>query len=359
MSQITLQPKDPLVIAAELLEILNKGALCLMISLGHRTQLFDVMGNLPPATSETIASEAGLNERYVREWLGAMVMGSIITYNPDEHTYQLPAEYAAFLTRQATPNNQAVTMQFIPVLAQVEDEIIKCFQQGGGLPYTAYPRFHEVMAEDSGQSVVAVLDEAILPLVSGLKEKLTNGIKVLDVGCGGGRAITEMAQLFPRSQFMGVDFASEAIALAKSQTQKLGLKNVVFEVQDAANLKFEQPFDLITTFDAIHDQAQPDQVLRNIYQNLADEGIFLMQDIRASRDVHQNLNHPANVFLYTVSCLHCTSVSLANNGAGLGTVWGEETALEMLKAAGFTHITIQQLPHDPINNFYIMHKSSQ
>lgn len=197
MNTRTLKPKDPVAIASELLEILNQGALSLMISLGHRTQLFDIMGNLPPATSDSIASAAGLNERYVREWLGAMVMGEIIAYNPDDRTYQLPPEYAAFLTRQATPNNLAVTMQFIPVLARVEDEIINCFQQGGGLPYTAYPRFHQVMAEDSGQNVVAVLDEAILPLVSGLNEKLTAGIKVLDVGCGGGRALSTMARLFP------------------------------------------------------------------------------------------------------------------------------------------------------------------
>ncbi|ACB50045.1 unknown [Crocosphaera subtropica ATCC 51142] len=358
MNTATLKPKDPVAIASELLNILNHGALSLMISIGHRTQLFDVMANLPPATSDTIAEAAGLNERYVREWLGAMVVGGIVTYHPDDRTYQLPSEYAAFLTRQATPNNMAVTMQFIPVLAQVEDEIIRCFQQGGGLPYTAYPRFHEVMAEDSGQGVVAVLDEAILPLVPGLTAKLSDGIKVLDVGCGSGRAISKLAQLYPRSQFIGVDFSETAIALARSQAQGLGLNNLKFEVQDAANLNFEQPFDLITAFDAIHDQAYPDLVLKSIYENLEDQGIFLMQDIRASRDVHENLDHPARTFLYTISCLHCMSVSLANNGAGLGTVWGEETALEMLKETGFEQIAVKQLPHDPMNNFYIVQKTT-
>ncbi|WP_107671014.1 class I SAM-dependent methyltransferase [Cyanothece sp. BG0011] len=358
MTTNILKPKDPLAIASELLDILNHGALSLMISIGHRTQLFDVMANLPPSTSDTIAEAAGLNERYVREWLGAMVMGGIITYHPNDRTYELPSEYAAFLTRQATPNNMAVAMQFIPVLAQVEDEIIRCFQQGGGLPYTAYPRFHEVMAEDSGQSVVAVLDEGILPLVPRLTANLSEGITVLDVGCGGGKAITKLAQLYPRSQFVGVDVSEEAIALAKSHTEALGLHNLTFEVQDAANLNFQQPFDLITAFDAIHDQAYPDQVLKNIYENLKDQGIFLMQDIRASRDVHQNLDHPARTFLYTVSCLHCMSVSLANNGAGLGTVWGEETALEMLQDVGFQDISVKQLPHDPMNNFYIVQKNT-
>lgn len=146
--------------------------------------------------------------------------------------------------------------------------------------------------------------------------------------------------------------------MAKTHTQELGLNNITFEAQDAAQLNFQQPFDLITAFDAIHDLAQPDRVLHNIYQNLAREGVFLMQDIRASRDVHQNLDHSARTFLYTVSCLHCTSVSLANDGAGLGTVWGEETALEMLEEAGFNDISVQQLPHDPINNFYLAYKSS-
>jgi ABC-type Fe3+ transport system substrate-binding protein len=137
--------------AERLLDTLNGGAIALMTSIGHRTGLFDVMVGLPPSTSEQIASAADLNERYVREWLGAMVVGRVVEYDPEDGTYRLPQEHAAFLTRAASPDNIAVTAQFIPLMGCVEDGIVESFKHGGGLPYSAFPRFHEVMAEDSGR----------------------------------------------------------------------------------------------------------------------------------------------------------------------------------------------------------------
>jgi len=136
-----------------------------MTSIGHQTGLFDTMAGLPPATSERIAKAAGLQERYVREWLGAMVAGRIVEYDTAEKTYVLPPEHAAFLTRAASPNNLAVTMQFIPLLGAVEEQIIEAFINGGGVPYSSYPTFHRVMAEESNQTVVAGLLNAILPLM--------------------------------------------------------------------------------------------------------------------------------------------------------------------------------------------------
>jgi hypothetical protein len=108
-----------------------------------------------------------------------------------------------------------------------------------------------------------------------------------------------------------------------------------------------------TAFDAIHDQAQPRRVLRAISEALAADGVFLMQDIRASSHVHENLDHPIGAYLYTVSCLHCMTVSLAAGGEGLGAAWGEEKALELLAEAGFSSVEVRQLPHDIINNYYI------
>ncbi len=136
--------------AERMLDILNSGALSVMISIGHRTELFDTMAELPPSTSQQIADAAGLNERYVREWLGAMVTGRLVDYNSIDKTYTLPTEYAAFLTRAAASDNIAPFAQFIPVLASVEHRIIDCFYKGGGVPYSEFKRFHAVMAEDSG-----------------------------------------------------------------------------------------------------------------------------------------------------------------------------------------------------------------
>ena len=341
--------------AGRMLEILNAGALAIMTSIGHRTGLFDAMSELPPSTSEQIASAAGLNERYVREWLGAMVVGGTVEHDAESGTYFLPPEHAAWLTRAATPNNIAVTTQFIPLMGSVEDGIVESFKVGGGLPYSAFPRFHEVMAEDSGQTVVAALTDAILPLVPGLTERLEEGMDVLDVGSGSGRAPNLMARTFPNSRFTGYDISEEAIARAEAEAQDL--TNVRFEIKDAATLDEKERYDLITTFDAIHDQAKPAAVLEGIARALKPDGVYLMQDIAGSSHVHNNMEHPLGPLLYTISTMHCTTVSLSQNGEGLGTMWGEEKAREMLREAGFAKVEVKQLPHDFANSYYIVTKS--
>lgn len=356
LDQITLDSAKSEAFAQQMLDILNGGAIALMTSIGHRTGLFDTMANMPPATSAEIAQTAKLNERYVREWLGAMVTGRIVEYNPVAHTYFLPPEHAAFLTRAVGANNIAMVTQFIPILAMVEDRAIDCFSKGGGIPYSAYNRFHQVMAEESGQTVVAALEDAILPLVPGLIADLERGIDVLDVGCGSGRALNTMAKRFPNSRFKGYDFSEDAIAIAQAEAQNHQLTNLQFQVKDAAQLDEVEQYDLICTFDAIHDQAKPDVVLRGIYQALRPNGNYLMQDIRASSHVEGNYERPIAPYLYTISCLHCMTVSLADGGMGLGTAWGEEKALEMLKEAGFTQVEIKQLEHDFVNNYYLIRK---
>jgi 2-polyprenyl-3-methyl-5-hydroxy-6-metoxy-1,4-benzoquinol methylase len=339
--------------AQKLVDVLNHAGVALMVSLGHRTGLFDAMGSLLPATSHQIASRAGLNERYVREWLGAMVTGGIVEHYPENQTYNLPTERAAFLTRAASPNNLAASMQWIAILGSVEDEILRAFRHGQGVPYAAYRRFHEVMAEESAQTVVAGLADHVLPLVPGLTERLSQGIDALDLGCGSGRAITFLAERFSRSRFVGYDLSHEAIAAARSEAERRGLANVRFAMQDASEMKETQAYDLITAFDAIHDQARPDRVLRNLAHALRPEGTFLMQDIAGSSHLHLDIGHPMAPFLYTISCMHCMSVSLANGGPGLGAMWGKEKALEMLQAAGFRCVRVESLPYDIMNYWYV------
>lgn len=342
--------------AGQLLSVLNSGAIALMTSIGHRTKLFDTMAELPPSTSQQIADAAGLNERYVREWLGAMVTGGFVEYSPTDKTYTLPAEHAAFLTRGAAADNIAPFAQYIPLLGSVEDQIINCFYQGGGVPYSEYKRFHAVMAEDSGQTIVSALFDHVLPLVPELINALHRGIEVLDLGCGSGRALNKLAEAFPNSRFTGYDFSAEAIANASTEAQLRNLSNIHFEVKDAAKLDERDRYDLITTFDAIHDQSRPDLVLQNIYNALRPDGVYLMQDIHASTDVGGNLEHPVAPLLYTISCLHCMTVSLAYGGMGLGAMWGQEKALQMLGEAGFTQVEVKRLAHDFQNDYYIIRK---
>lgn len=342
--------------ANHMLDILNHGALALMTSIGHRTGLLDAMAELPPSTSEQIARASGLQERYVREWLGAMVTGRIVEYDPVAHTYYLPPEHAASLTRAATPNNMAMFMQYIPLLGAVEDGIVECFRHGGGVPYAAFPRFQHVMAEESSQTVAAALVDAILPVVPGLLEALGTGIEVLDVGCGRGHALNLMAKAFPRSRFTGYDFSKEGVAAGKAEAQTLGLSNVRFAVKDVATIDEVGRYGLITAFDAIHDQAKPRAVLEGVATALRTDGVFLMQDIGASSHVHKNLDHPMGPILYTISCMHCMTVSLALNGEGLGAMWGEEQAYQLLTEAGFTHVEVKRLPHDIQNSYFVATK---
>jgi hypothetical protein len=202
--------------ADNLMQMLNHGALMVMISVGHRTGLFDKMSKMPPSTSLQIAESAGLNERYVREWLGAMTTGRIVEHEPESKTYSLPPEHAAYLTRDAGADNIGVFAQYIPVLGTVEDKVIECFKNGGGVPYSEFKRFHELMAEDSGQSVVSSLIDLILPSVPGIIERLEKGIDVLDLGCGRGKALNLMARVFPKSRFVGYDLSEEAIDLQEA-----------------------------------------------------------------------------------------------------------------------------------------------
>ena len=338
-----------------LVEVLNAGALSLMVSIGHRTGLFDAMAGLPPATSSEIAAKAQLQERYVREWLGAMVAAGVVDCDASG-TYRLPGEHAGYLTRAAAPNNLAVFAQYVPLLGSVEDDIVRCFSVGGGVPYARYGRFHEVMAEDSGQTVLPVLKEQILTLVPGLTARLEAGIRVLDVGCGRGRALNLMAGWFPNSRFTGFDLSEEAIAFAQGESADRGHRNIAFVARDLSRFDEEAErgaFDLVTTFDAVHDQAYPRAVLRGIRLALAAEGVYLAQDIKGSSHVHLNREHPVGTLLYTISCMHCMTVSLAQNGEGLGAMWGREKAEELMREAGFRSIEVHELPHDFQNYYYV------
>ena len=358
-SGLTVQLETPPAISAaeeefsgRLIAMANHATVALMISIGHRTGLFEAMKG-GAATSDELARKAGLAERYVREWLGALATGGIVTIDPETRRYGLPAAHAAFLGRDASNGNMAAMFQFVAVLGGVESRIVDCFRTGGGVPYEAFDRFHEVMAEESAQTVVAALESAILPLVPQLRKRLEAGIEVADVGCGSGRAMNHLAALFPNSRFTGYDLSREAVASATRDASELGLDNVTFVAMDATHLPGNARYDLIFTFDAVHDQAQPAVVLANIRRLLKPDGIYLMQDIDSATDVADNLERPLAPFIYAISCMHCMTVSLAQGGAGLGAAWGEQMAMAMLKDAGFTSVKTHRLEHDIMNLYYV------
>src|SRR5262245_409496 len=345
--------------AQRVVEAMDSASLAILLSLGHQTKLFDTMANLPPATSTQIADAAGLNGRYVREWLGGVVTSRVVDYDPASQTYSLPRHRAAVLTRAAGLDNLARIAQFTGMLGEVEQKIIGCFHTGGGLSYSEYPRFHKVMAERSGEVFDAALVDVILPLVDGLPERLRSGVDVADIACGSGHAINVMASAFPASRFTGIDFSEQSLAVGAAEARALGLTNATFKQADVAGLDVAEAYDVITVFDAIHDQAKPAQVLHNIHRALRPGGILLMVDIKASSRLEDNIGVPMATHFYTVSTMHCRSVSLGLDGAGLGTCWGRELATSMLADAGFDDVAVHEIESDPANFYYVAQKQAK
>ena len=350
-------PRDADDFAERMGQMMNDAALSLMVSVGHRTGLFDVMAAMPAATSGEIAARAGLNERYVREWLGAMTTGKIVDHDGATGTFSLPADHAAILTRAAGPGDLTAIAQNVGMVALVEDQIVDCFRHGGGVPYSAYPRLQPIIAETTGAVYDATLIDATLPLVPGLVDRLGQGIDVADVGCGSGHAVNLMAEAFPRSRFTGFDLSDDGIAAAAAEAGRKDLANARFEKRDAARLGETARFDFITTFDSVHDQARPDRALSGVAEALRPGGVYLCVDVAASSTLSENLDHPLGPFFYTISCMHCMTVSLADGGIGLGAMWGEQKAREMLADAGFTSIQTAHVDGDIINTYFIATKA--
>jgi SAM-dependent methyltransferase len=351
-----LRAREPRSFADCLTDLSNGASLALMISVGHRSGLFDAMAKLPPATSVEIAENAGLDERYVREWLGAMATGRVVEHDPATGTFVLPVAHAARLTRAAGADNAAVGFQLIGMFGAVEDRVVECFRQGGGLPYSAFPRFQAICAEVSWAGLDATLLRDVLPLVPGLIDRLRAGIEVADVGCGCGHAVNIMAETFPASCFVGWDISVAGLNAGRAEAGRRQLANVRFEERDAAAIDEHERFDFIATFDALHDQAQPDIALRGIIRALRPGGTYLCVEIGASSTLADNLEIPWAPSMYAASCMHCVTVSLGAGGVGAGAMWGRETALRMLADAGFATVEVNRIARDVLHDYFLATK---
>ena len=351
----------------EMTKILNYGALNLAMAVGYRLGLFDTMDSFEvPGSTGEIAQEAGLNPRYVKEWLAVMVTGGIVEVSENEegeNCYLLPKSHADVLTRRSGNSNLGVYTQEIPLLTMsAMDAVEQGFYSGNGVGYDQYPRVHSFMTELTEAKHRRVLVDNFLPSIADgrVVAALRNGIRVCDLGCGQGLATILMASAFPNSTFIGLDISEPALETARAEAEKLGLNNLEFITRDAATLasshEFDSVFDYITAFDAIHDQTRPLEVLQGIYASLKAGALFSMVDIGAASNVAQNRDHPMGPFLYTVSLMHCMPVGLVNGGTGLGMMWGREKATEMLQEAGFEQIQVLDIPQDPFNLHYLCTK---
>ena len=350
----------------KMIDILNYGAINLAMAIGYRTGLFDVMDAFDsPQNIGDISDQAGLNPRYVQEWLGIMTTAEIVELSPkdDGNQYFLPKHRGDLITRRAGNSNLGVYTQEIPLLTTCAMEaVIEGFSSGEGVTYDHYPKFQAFMSQLANAKHRQVLVNKFLPSVenSQIVQRLKAGIQVCDLGCAEGVAVILMAESFPQSRFVGIDISSEAIDEARRQTRRQKLENLDFMVLDAADLKNNREmkglFDYVTAFDAIHDQTRPMDVLLGVNHILRPDGRFSMVDIAAESDLADNLEHPMGPFLYTVSLMHCLPVGLVGGGTGLGMMWGREKAVEMLKEARFQQVQVMEMPDDPFNLHFFCRK---
>jgi len=347
--------------------ILNQGALNLAMAVGYRTRLFDVMDEIEaPETAPAIATKAGLNERYVKEWLGVMVSGHIVELSQSstgEDLFHLPKEHGDLIARRAGNSNLGVYTQEIPLLTTCAlAPVLRGFSTGEGVSYEHYREFYGFMTQLADAKHRAVLAEKFLPSVADgeVLERLKKGMHVCDLGCAEGTAVLLMAEAFPKSTFIGIDFSEECIEKARSDASRKRLENVSFRKLDAARLKDHgdliDAFDYVTAFDSIHDQTRPLDALINVHAILKQGGLFSMVDIAAASALSENKDHPMGPFLYTVSLMHCMPVGMVDGGAGLGMMWGWQKAVEMLKQAGFETVHVLNIPDDPFNLHFLCRK---
>ena len=354
-AQAPFDPAKAEAFGGRIMQILGGGLLSLMVDIGHRTGLFAAASE-GWATSDQLAARAGLTERYVREWLGAMTAAGITEYDPAAGTFLLPPEHACMLT---SPTGVGPLAVCTTIMAKHVPQITRAFSEGGGVPYAAFgPEWTDAW-DAVGRGVFdTMLVDHYLPLAPGLSDLLTAGARVADVACGTGHALIVLARAFPASTFTGYDLDEHAIARARAEAAGAGCANVSFEVADAARLTGEARFDVIFVFDAIHDQAEPDAVLAGISRALVPGGLLFMREPHGAGTLAENLANPMAPVLYSVSTLHCLTVSLAHGGAGIGTVFSEQRARRMLAEAGFAEPEARPAPGSPLDVVYVTRKTT-
>jgi SAM-dependent methyltransferase len=323
-----------------------------MSSIGDRLGLFKDLAANGPATSAELALRAGINERYAREWLGAMASATYLTYDAATNRFSLPPEHAPVLAQETGPAFFGGVQEELVALVGLAEPILGAFRHGGGIPYRAFP---DSMYEGIDRFTAGWFENLLLPVwipaIPGLTEKLERGIRVADVGCGRGRALVKLAQQFPESRFIGYDLFGPNVDSATARAKAAGVADRVTYRQADVSQGLPEQYDLITTFDVVHDAADPVGLLRAIRAGLKPDGTYLCLEVSCADTVENNLN-PLGALFYGCSVLLCMTVSLADGGAGLGTLGLPESHLQALAGeAGFR--SVRRVPlENPFNTLY-------
>lgn len=323
--------------------------------IGDQLGLFKAMAGAGPLRSPGLAAKTQLNERYVREWLRAMVASEYIEYDVNTDTYRMTEEQAFVLANEDSPIFVGGALQFTaPSICNVY-KIAEAFKKGGGIPYSELgEEIPHAIERLFRPGYLNFLSKDWLGAVPGLVARLEKGAAIADIGCGAGQSSVTMGKSFPKSKVLGVDYHQPSIDRARKLAAKEGVNNVEFLQAAAHEIPAGKKFDLICSFDCIHDMVDPKATVRAIRNALADDGVYVWSEPNAMANAHENRN-PVGKMFHAISPMHCMTVSLAYNGAGLGTVIGEEGARALAKEAGFSHFEKLPIQH-PLNQFFALRK---
>ena len=330
----------------------SAGMITILCALGDRLGLFRDLAAKGPATSAELAARAGIDERYAREWLSALAAHGYLTYEPGTGIFTLPPEHVPALAQEAGPYFFGGVHQMLTGLGGALDPLVESFRSGGGVPQTAYgSEWWDGMERFTAGWFENLLLQEWLPLVPEVRAKLEDGATVADVGCGRGKALIKLAQAYPASRFVGYDVFTPSVEAAASRAREAEVDDRVrFECLDISG-GLPERYDVITTFDVIHDAVDPLGILRAIRASLADDGIYLCLDMNCSEHLEENAG-PLGAMFLSFSVLYCMTTSLAQGGAGLGTVgFHEPKVRELCAAAGFSTVRRVEM-ENPFNNLY-------
>ena len=322
-----------------------------IVGVADRCGLFKAMAGKGPLTLEKLVAETGLQERYLRELVSGLAAAELLVYEPGAETFELPEEHAACLADENSPYFLCGWSQVIPALFKAVPGVARAVREGGGVPFSEFGEDMVAgMDRSNSPGVRILLTRRWLNAMPAVVDGLKRGGRVADLGCGSGAAVLAMATAYPDSTIVGYDIDAFSVERARAKAADEELPNAHFEQLGADSIPTDPPFDLITTFDVVHDIAKPREALRAIRNALAPGGTYLMVEPRVGETLEDNLN-PGGAMMYAMSTLHCLTQSLANGGEGLGAAWGPKLAEEYCKEAGFGHFRLLEVDN-PFNAFY-------
>jgi SAM-dependent methyltransferase len=325
-----------------------------LASIGDRLGLWKSLAAQGPATSTELAERAGINERYAREWLGGMASAGYLDYDPATESFTLPPEHAAALAQEGGAVFFGGAYQMVLGMLSTYDGVVDAFKTGGGVHQSAYDNdMWDGMERFTLGWFNNHLVQEWIPLLPGIQEKLEQGVDVADVGTGRGWAPIRLAEAFPNSRYVGYDVFEPTIERARANAREAGVADRVrFEHLDASK-GLPEKYDIITTFDVVHDAVDPRGLLRTIRESLETDGTYVCLDINCSDKLEENAG-PLGAFFHGASVLYCMTTSLANDGEGLGTLGLHPPKLSELAAeAGFSDVW-QAPMENPFNNLYAL-----